>query len=114
MSLRLKKLNKCDAGESEVMITNTSDIEKHSGSDVIAVLVLRGDGNIDVYPQHDLTLRNESGDGELKSKSQDGQLDPPGVPLEHLHNGHKVKVSHIVTMVGSPGCICVNGTRYRW
>jgi hypothetical protein len=91
-------------GSITVNIDNSIQEETHSSSNIQAILVLRYDGNIDVWsvPEKPL-LTAPAPIGGRSNKAPKGPMEDRGV-----------KVSHVVTMVGSPGCMDINGTRYYW
>ena len=107
MTLQFEKKYEQNTGERVGIINNFSELENFSGPDIIALMVLRCDGNVDIYDNTSKPLKD----------GPNGTQHPgaPNKPLGHDYPlAEGVKTSHIITMVGSPGCICINGTRYYW
>ena len=81
----------------------------YSGTDFVCMIVLKKDGSLDVY--------KKPGDPEFKEADrQTPSHKAPGNPKvsQAPGSGHQVKVSSFMSMVGSPGCVCINGTEWYW
>jgi hypothetical protein len=87
-------------GTPTVDIHDSIQNATHSGPNIQAVFVLKEDGNIDVWSVPGKPLLITSG-GARSTQAPQGPIVEGGV-----------KVSHVVTIVGSPGCFYVNGTRF--
>ncbi len=90
------------------------EISDAVGKDFISVIILTAEGELEVYSRV----------GGPKFKSDEDRTtistEPPGRAKVSLsppdENGvqHKVKTSTFMSMVGSPGCRCSNGTWEWW
>jgi len=87
-------------GTGTLTVDIDDSIQNASGSNIEAVFVLKEDGNIDVWSVPGKPLLITSG-GARSTQAPQGPIVEGGV-----------KVSHVVTIVGSPGCFYVNGTRF--
>ena len=79
------------------------------------MFVLTNKGKLELYSRYDapkfcldesLTEVSTEKPGLTKKSLGDPSVEYP--------DGHPVHVSSLMCMVGSPGCICINGTGYYW
>lgn len=81
----------------------------YTGTDFVCMVVLTKDGNLEVYKRpNDPVFKDEN--------RQNPSNQRPGNPRtsQAPSTGKPVKVSSFMSMVGSPGCVCVNGTEWYW
>ena len=81
----------------------------YPGTDFVCMIVLKNDGNLEVYKQSGAPEFKEE-DRQTPSNEAPGNAKVSKAP----GSGHQVKVSSFMSMVGSPGCVCVNGTEWYW
>ncbi|HBP88447.1 MAG TPA: hypothetical protein DD706_12200 [Nitrospiraceae bacterium] len=94
-----------------VDIASFDELDEKGGRDIQMVIILKKDGSLEPYQ----VGGKGRGTKILKqSKNDPGNEDEvlygPNPPMQEKG----VKVSHVVSMVASPGCTIINGKEYYW
>ena len=91
-------------GKGDVTVELSDVIQEitHSGPDIQAVMVLRADGNMDIWAVPGKPL--------LTAPNGNPSTEAPNNPMDDK----EVRASNLISMDGNPSRIRVNGTLYYW